>query len=97
MVIRDDEQCLMLTRSPNQVGGRPDLSTRALPSLRTTSVLGGMHRAQHALNLLFGPARSFEGMVDMHSSLTLEALVDVSGPTTDRLGVYVCRREMERS
>ena len=93
VVIRDGEQCLMLTRSPNQVGARPDLSTLALPSLRTTSVLGGVYRAQHALNLLFGPARSFEGMVDMHSSLTLEALVDVSGPTTDRLGVYVCQRE----
>ena len=84
---------LLLDREPSTAIGRADSSTLASPCLRTTEDLTGVYRAHHALNMLFGPVRTFERWPDPARCLRLVARVTVEpGPGNkrgERHGIYV--------
>ena len=86
VLVRDeDSRCLLLHRNASSPKAREDPALRALPSLRTDVVVYGLHRARHALQLLFGPVRAFPELETMHSGLTLRGMT-----VTDRGKVKDC-------
>ena len=94
VVVEDDAGCtLLLKRNPSSAIARADSSSAALPSLRTTEELYGKYRAQHAVNMLFGPLRAFDETAPLYESLSLRATVKVAGARNECYGVYVCHTE----
>ena len=95
LVLIHDKQgrCLLLKREPASLKAREDGSSAALPSLRSTEDLHGVYRAQHALQMLFGPVRAVVETAQLHSDLKLTGMVSVHGKSFDLLGVY--SREVE--
>ena len=83
---------LFLNRDPASLKAREDPSTKALPSLRTDANIFGNLRAEHALQLLFGPVRAYAELAVLHSNLQLQGMVvTTKGKATDRCGFYtVC-------
>ena len=75
VIVRDEGSCLFLERDAEAKTARGDGSALALPSLRTTQELGGLYRAQHALQMLFGPVRAFPECAGLHSKLRLVDVV----------------------
>ena len=90
VLVRDEEaRCLLLHRNASSPKAREDPALRALPSLRTDAVVYGLHRARHALQLLFGPVRAFPELETMHSGLTLRGMtVTEGGKVNDRCALY---------
>jgi len=60
-----------------------------MPSLRATDELDGIHRAQHALNMLFGPVRAFKEWQPCELSLIAEVRAEKA--TVERHGVFQLR------
>ncbi|MDC0525355.1 DNA cytosine methyltransferase [bacterium] len=89
VLLRDATSCLFLTRNPAARNARQESSVLALPSLRTTQDLNGIHRAQHALQMLFGPLRAFDECRAAWETMDLTAVVTAStGKSTECVGVY---------
>ena len=99
MVFVHDEEGhgLFLNRDPASLKAREDPATKALPSLRTDANIFGGLRAEHALQLLFGPVRAYEELASLHSGLRLRGMVvTTKGKATDRCGFYtVCVRSLK--
>ena len=70
------------------MAAREDSSVLALPSLRVTADLHGLHRAQHAVQMLFGPIRSFKETTDAYSKMRLKGAVEAQGGESMVVGVY---------
>ena len=91
VVVRDSaNRCLMLRRDGESAAAqtRKDGSTIALPSLRTTDELQGKFKAQHAVNLLFGPMRAYPEFDLAWQSLRLCGAVRATGASTEVVGIY---------
>ena len=94
VVVHDDSRVLFLKRDASARMARGDGTTLALPSLRATAELSGINRAQHALQMLFGPCRAFEETSKECSLLHLTARVQVDeGKGAETICVYTTRVE----
>jgi hypothetical protein len=83
-------KCVLLDRSPASAVARADTSVRALPSLQVTDALQGKYRAQHALQMLFGPIRSFSELRGAYDKLCLRGVVETAESKPQKIGVYEC-------
>ena len=90
VVAHNGGRCILLDRVPNARSAREaDQSKSCLPALRVSAEVYGLYRAQHAIQMLFGPLKSYSSTADAYQSIRLVGLVH-NNSSSDVIGVYEC-------